>query len=292
MIPASEGGLPLYDAGLVQGVIVTDLVRTFAHRLIHLEEHLNRFRQSASLAEIRIPLSNHDLKEKAHQLVGHNISLIQPDRELILVMLATPGAVSHYLEGESGIIPSTPSLVMHTFILPFRRYVPLFTEGARLAIPSIRQVPTSSVNPRIKQRSRIHWYLAEKEVQKSWPGRSALLMDQEGFLTETAAANFLIVKKGVVISPPDESVLPGVSLKVTMQLCNRLAIPFIQQPLTLKDCEEAEEAFLCSTPYGVAGVKQLENKHFNWPGPITSRLQDEWDALTGIRIRDQFLSFR
>ena len=62
---------------------------------------------------------------------------------------------------------------------------------------------------------------AQQEAQRSDPHASALLLDHNGHLTETAAANFLIVQKGTVLSPPTGTVLQGVSLKVVRELCAR-----------------------------------------------------------------------
>ena len=57
--------------------------------------------------------------------------------------------------------------------LPFARYRRFFEEGARLVIPSTRHVPAVCVDPRIKQRSRLHWWRADRIVRlrcQSTPG--------------------------------------------------------------------------------------------------------------------------
>src|SRR5207302_1251856 len=103
--------------------------------------------------------------------------------------------------------------------------VRLVRDGARLLVPSVRHVPAASIDPRIKQRSRLHWWLAEQEVHQVDPLASALLLDDQGHVTETAAANFLLVRRGEVLSPPRSSVLSGVSLQVTQELCRQLGVP-------------------------------------------------------------------
>src|SRR5207248_1360450 len=78
--------------------------------------------------------------------------------------------------------------------------------GATLVVPSVRQLPPVCVDPHIKMRSRMHWYLADREAQRLEPGALALLLDQDGMITETAAANVLFVLEGKVISPLAASV--------------------------------------------------------------------------------------
>jgi len=287
LVPQTEAVLPLHDAGLVLGATVTDLVRTFRQRLFRWPDHLHRFRESCRRACVPLLPDDGDLTLRAEQLVEHNASLLPAEQDLALVLLATPGPIGWYLGQSGGPGEGAPTLVLHTFPLPFARYARLFQEGARLFVPSVRHLPASCIDPGIKQRSRLHWWLAEREAQRLAPGSSALLLDQEGFVTETAAANLVIVRSGAVLSPPRSSILDGISLQVTEELCRQLGIPFQEQPLRLEDCLSADEAWLCSTPYGVAGVRQLNDTILPWPGALFQELRRAWDRLVGLNIEKQ-----
>ena len=124
-------------------------------------------------------------------------------------------------------------------------------------MPSVRHVPADCVDPRIKQRSRISGWIADQEARRIEAGASALLLDADGFVTETAAANFLIVRGGAVLSPPRDAVLNGVSLQVVEELCGELGIPFAERRLTVEDCRTADEAMLAGTSYCLAGVRRV-----------------------------------
>src|SRR5262245_20321292 len=179
---------------------------------------------------------------------------------------------------------------MHTFPLPYARYRRLIESGADLITPQVRQIPAGCIDPRIKQRSRLHWWLADREVQVVRPGAHALLLDEQGHITETAAANIVIVRRGAIVSPPKGAVLDGVSLRVVWELSADLGISFGEQPLSLDDCLAADEAILTSTPYCVAGVSSLNGKALPFPGPIYRRLHDAWCAEVGAEIHDGFLN--
>ena len=105
----------------------------------------------------------------------------------------------------------------------------------------------------------MHWWIAEQQVRDIDPHAWPLLLDAEGFVTETAAANFLIVRDGTVLSPPRSSILNGISLRVTEEICQQLSIPFREAPLTPIDCQHADEAVLTGTAFGLAGVSALDN---------------------------------
>jgi branched-subunit amino acid aminotransferase/4-amino-4-deoxychorismate lyase len=289
-LPQGEARLALNDAGFVFGATVTDLVRTFAHRLFRLPDHLRRFRQSCARARVPQPLSNDELTAVAERLVTHNAALLGPGQDLALVLFATPGPVGYYLGQPGGAGDGPPTLGLHTFPLPFARYARLFQEGAHLVIPATRHVPAASIDPRVKQRSRLHWWLAGQEAREIEPGASALLLDADGFVTETAFANLLVVRGGAVLTPPRSAVLPGVSLQVVEELCRDLGVPFEERPLRLADCLSADEAMLSGTAFCLAGVSRLAGTALAFPGPVCERLIRAWGGKVGLDVRAQILA--
>ena len=288
LLPQSQAYLALNDAGFVFGATVTDLCRTFRHRLYRWPDHLIRFRRSCQLASLDVPLDDAAITQQVDELVAHNAALIDGNQDLALVMFATPGPIGYYL-GQPITAGEQPTFGMHTFPLPFARYRPWIEQGVKLATPSVRHVPAACIDPHIKQRSRMHWWLAEQEVRRAHPGAQALLLDLDGHVTETASSNFLLVKDGTILSPPLESVLDGISLKVAMELCGRLGIPFVQRPISLDECF-AEELLLTCTSYCLAGVAQLNGHAIPWPGPMLRRLLEAWNAEVGVDIRGQILN--
>jgi branched-chain amino acid aminotransferase len=288
-LPQADAGLTLHDAGFVWGATVTDLCRTFNGRLFRLPDHLRRFRQGCDTARVPLTASDEELTAVAEHLVAHNARLLPPGGDLALVFFATPGPVGYYLGEPGGPGDGPPTLGAHTFPLPFARYARLFREGAVLAVPPTRHVPAACIDPRVKQRSRLHWWLAEQEARRIEPVASALLLDLDGRVTETAAANFLLVKDGAVLSPPRDAVLNGVSLRVTEELCGGLGVPFAERPLPLADCRAADEALLTGTAFCVAGVHRLDGTELAWPGPVYRRLLAAWGRLVGLDVARQIL---
>ena len=132
--------------------------------------------------------------------------------------------------------------------------------------------------------------LFEQQAHDIDPNASALLADAAGHVTETAAANFLIVKDGSVLTPPRQTVLNGVSLLVVEELCCELGIPFAERRLTIAECQSADEAMLTCTSYCVAGVRKLNGVELPWPGPVWRRLLAAWSKRVGVDIEAQIVS--
>jgi branched-subunit amino acid aminotransferase/4-amino-4-deoxychorismate lyase len=289
-VPQEEARLSLHDAGFVFGATASDLCRTFRHRLFRLADHIARFRQSCELARILQPVPDRELALLAEELAAKNSAELRPEEDLALVMFATPGPIGYYAGRKGDLSDNLPTLGMHTFPLPLSRYAPLFRQGAHLVVPATRQMPISSVDPRIKHRSRLHWWIAGQEAQQVEKGAWALLLDTNGYVTETAAANFLIVKDGIVCTAPRTMILGGISLQTVEENCQEKGIPFQERAITLKDCLEADEALLSGTAFCLAGVSRVNDVSLSWPGKILEKLLGAWSDMVGMDIRAQILS--
>jgi len=164
-----------------------------------------------------------------------------------------------------------------------------FTDGLHLVTPSTRHVPPQCVDPKIKNRSRLHFWLAEQEAHLADPVAAPLLLDLDGNLTETSGANVLLAKDGVVLSPQPRNILPGISRKVVMQLCARREIPFRERDLQVHDAITADEVFVTTTPYCIAPVTRFNGLPVadGKSGPIFEQLLAAYSAEAGLDIRAQ-----
>lgn len=289
ILPVSKACLPVYDAGVVLGATVSDLVRTFHRQPFRLAQHVDRLLHSLQLARMEIDLSRDGLIKIANDLVVRNGQLLAEGDELGLVVFVTPGEVSTFARMLDRPPRKTPTLCVHTFPLCFRLYVKALESGIRLVIPSVRQVPRECWDPRIKCRSRMHYFLAEKEVHAIDVDAVPLLLDSDNHVTETPTANFLMVESGVIVTTPRNATLPGISQVVTLELASRLGIPVVDRSIRLDALARADEAFLTSTPYCLAPVSHINGTPVGarCPGPIYQRLLEAWNAEVGLDIKAQ-----
>lgn len=277
-VPNEQALLPLHDAGFVSGATVTDLVRTFRHRLFRLEDHVTRFRRSCELCRVPLLTSDTELMQAANELVEHNARLIPAASDLSLVMVATPGPFGAY----AGVAnDGPPTLAMHTFPLPFERYRHRLTSGCRLVTIAGRW--SGAVDPRAKQRSRMNWWLAAQQAHEIDPAADALLLDADGFVMETASANLIVVRGGELFTPPADAVLSG----ITMRVVRDLGFPIRERQLTADDCRTADELLLTCTSWCVAGVSRFDGWPVRWPGPVSGRALRALSEHVGVDVAAQ-----
>jgi branched-chain amino acid aminotransferase len=291
MVPASQAHLAVYDAGVVLGATVTELVRTFRKQLYRLEDHLDRLAHSLHYVRFDIGLTMPELAQTVRQLVAHNAGLLGPEEELGVVIFVTAGEYATYAGGAAGNVRTTPTVCAHTFPLPFELWAAKIQAGVHLVTPSIRHVPPQCYDAKMKCRSRMHYYLADQEARLVDPDASALLLDLEGNVAETSAANFLMVEEGRIVSPSLRNTLPGVSRATVIELAARLGIPFEVRDFQPFDAINAAETFLASTPYCLMPVTKINGIAIGSgrPGPVYRRLIEAWSQLVGLDVLAQVI---
>lgn len=289
-IPAEQAALPVYDLGLVLGATFTEMTRTFGHELFRAQDHVARLFASLKYGGINLGLTPGELLELTHEVVTHNTQFLRPNEDLAVVQFVTPGENLMYA-GTGGAMNLQPTLCIHTFPLPFVKWRGLFLEGAHCITPATRHIPPQCIDPRTKHRSRLHWWLAERQAQKADPHALSLLLDVNGNITECAGANFLIVKGRTVFSPHSHSILGGISLQTVRELCAELGLGWEEKQLLIYDILNADEAWLTSTTYCMAPCTRLNGMPIGpgRPGPVFEEVLAAWSKRVGVDIRTQVL---
>jgi branched-subunit amino acid aminotransferase/4-amino-4-deoxychorismate lyase len=291
LVPAAEARLAVYDAGVVQGATVAEQTRTFRHRPYLVGDHLDRLFRGLRYAHMDVGLSKEELATISEEVLAHNARLIDADDDLGLIQFVTAGEYATYA-GMSGWPPRTaPTVCVHTYPLPFGLWAGKMRTGAHLLTPSVRNVPPQCWDPQLKCRSRMHYYLAEREVRSVDPEAYALLLDLDGHVTETNAANFLMVERGTIVSPLAAKVLPGISRATVIELAAKLGIPFVERDVPVASAQHAEEAFLSSTPYCLLPVTRINGAAIGdgRPGPVYRQLLEAWGRAVGMDIERQIV---
>jgi branched-subunit amino acid aminotransferase/4-amino-4-deoxychorismate lyase len=291
IIPAVEARLPVYDTGVVLGATVSEQTRTFRLRPFRLDDHLARLFRSLDRARLDIVLTKADLAAISLELVEHNGRLLEEGDELGIIQFVTAGEYATYAGMSGSPARTTPTVCVHTYRLPFELWAHKMRIGAHLMTPSIRQVPAECYSPQMKCRSRMHFYLADQEARQRDPEAFALLLDLKGNVTETNAANFLIVEDGTIVSPCTRDILPGISRGMIIELAGQLGVPFAERDIPPARIKNAQEAFLTSTPYCLMPVTKINGAAIGTgqPGSLTRRLLAAWSKVVGLDIEQQII---
>ena len=290
LLPESQLTLPVYDLGFVQGVAVSEQLRTFGGELFRLDEHLRRLGRSLEIVGLSEQFSLPQLADAAKTLVAKNRTRLHAADDLGLSLFVTPGPYPTFAPANSGGV----TVGMHTYPLPFHLWADKYLQGQQLVVSRVRQVPDVCWPPELKCRSRMHYYLADREAASAVPDARAILLNGDEEVLETSTANIIAYVPGSgLISPPREAILPGVSVAVVEQLAAQLGLPFLHRTLSVNELNAADEVLLTSTSPCVWHVAAVNQQPIgNGPGAVFRQLLAAWSELVGVDIQGQAARFR
>ena len=139
------------------------------------------------------------------------------------------------------------------------------------------------------------WYqMANIEVSK-YKGEDnwALLIDDDGFLTEGTGDNFFMVSKGVIYTPEGRNILKGIMREYIFELAKEMNIEIYEKNIEPYDVYCADEAFITGTPFCILPTTSLNGKKIGdgKMGKITKLLLSKWSENVGLDIMDQMKKY-
>jgi branched-subunit amino acid aminotransferase/4-amino-4-deoxychorismate lyase len=283
-VPSSELAIAVDDVGFLLGATITERLRTFRGQVFRLDEHLRRMRRSLDIVRLDAAAITRELAGAVPEFVARNFTEIAADDDWTIIAFATPGI--------SG--GGRPTVCVHGWPLQFHQWAEYFDRGLPVVISDIRQVPDNCWPSELKCRSRMHYFLAEREAAARQPGARAILLDQEGYVAESTTANVVVYRgQEGLSSPPDDHILVGISLGVVHELAGRLGIPWMRRRLTVDELRTADEVMLTSTSVCLLPVVECDGRAIGGgvPGPNFKRLLAAWSEMVGVDVAAQARRF-
>jgi D-alanine transaminase len=106
---------------------------------------------------------------------------------------------------------------------------------------------------------------------------------RNGNYTEATHSNIMAVIQGIVSTHPNSNlILPGITKKEVIRLCDELCIPITERPVAGSETDRFDECFITGTGSEIMPVVEIDGKPVGngKPGPITLRLQDAFFKIT------------
>jgi len=274
-LPFEQAQLVLDDWGVLQGAIIVDRLRTIDTRPLDIDLHLERLKSNCT--SIGIAIEDWGLVGKTIIECTEQNQRRLPQRDFAIVVLMTPGQIS---------MPGVATTIVHVQPLKWGAMRQWYALGQHLLISKHRNVPGACWSPNLKTRSRLQYYLADQEASSNGSLNSAaVLLDMDGHLTETSAANILCVDRDRrLVCPPSDSILNGISLHRTLRLAESLGIEVVRQPITVELAKSASEIILTGTSACIWPASQFDQIHFEKAieRPVYRALLAAWIADVGF----------
>jgi branched-chain amino acid aminotransferase len=272
IVPYSEAKVGVLTHTLNYGTGVFGGVRGYWNSdeeqlfLFRPHDHFHRFLESAKLLLMELPYSE-------TEIVQFTIDLLRTEnyradcyiRPICYFGDEVIGVRLHELHPELTIVS-----------IPFGSYVEN-EEGIHVTISSWKRIDDNMIPARGKiSGAYVNSAFIKTDAQRAGFDE-AIVLNQDGHVSEGSAENFFLVRKGIVYTPPvTENILEGITRRTVMMLLrDEVGVEVVERPIDRTEVYLAEEAFFCGTGVQIAAITRVDHRAIGTGelGPLTRELR-------------------
>lgn len=251
-----EMSIPMNDRVCWFGDGVYDAGPARNGKIFAIDEHIDRFFNSAGLLDIVMPVTKPELKQLLQEMVDK-----MDDTELFVYYQVTRGTGirNHaYTEGAGNL---------------WIMIIPQVIGDCKEPIKLITQPDTRFLHCNIKTLNLIPNCMAMQRAVEA--GCDEVVFHRGDRVTEGAHSGLAILKDGVFCTPPaDNLILPSITRKHFLTLCDKLGVPTRIAPFTVDELKNADEVMILSTGTHCVGACELDGKPLGGKDPaLLDKLQ-------------------
>ncbi len=243
--------------------------------VFRMAEHYQRFHQSVRILKI-------ELSHSVEQLNAITLELLRREgyqedtyiRPLAYKSSQGIGVRLHDLDDGLAL-----------FAVPFGRYVQN-EEGTNVVVSSWRRVSDNAIPARAKVTGAyVNSALAKTDAVLNGFDE-AIVLNQDGHVSEGSAENLFLVRGGKLVTPPvSDNILEGITRATIVELArNELGLETVERPIDRTELYVADEAFFCGTGVQVAAIVSIDRRPVGEGrmGPIVRQMRDLYfDVVKG-----------
>ena len=267
-----------YGTGVFEGIRAYETSEGPA--VFRLTEHINRLFKSAKILGMEIPYTPEQLIAATKEVVrstGLPSCYVRP--------------LAYYGYGEMGLNPLPCVVDVAIACWPWGAYLgeEALTKGVRMKISSWKRLDHNMLPPAAKTVANYaNSSLAKVEALKAGYDE-AILLNNEGLVSECTGENLFVVRNGKVITPPlSAGALEGITQWSVIKILEDLGYDVEKGNLARSDLYIAEEIFCVGTAAEVSAINSVDDRSVPCPGPITLQVAD----IYGKAVRGQLPQYK
>lgn len=273
LLPRDSARVSVFDSVVQGGDAVWEGLRIYDGKVFKLEEHLDRlFDSTKAMAFSNVP-SRDWIKDAIFKTLNANGMFNNAHIRLTL----TRGK-----KVTSGMSPAF-NLYGCVLIVLAEWKPPVYdnSHGIKLVTATTRRNSPNSVDSKIHHNNLINNILAKIEGNLA-QAEDAIMLDQDGFVSETNATNIFMVKKGIVLTPHADYCLPGITRATVMDLVVKENLVLHERRISLSEFHAADEVWTTGTMGEITPVVMIDGREIGDGkiGPVTRQIQSAYKVLT------------
>jgi len=259
-MPMAQAQVPVMDRGFIFGDGVYEVIPVYNRTPLALGRHLDRLAHSLAGVRIANPMSRADWEALVGELIAREPEANQ----------------SIYLHITRGVAPrdhAFPKDVTPTVFAMAKPMAPPPAQWLTEGIKAITHEDFRWLKCDLKTTALLANVLLRQMAVDA--GATECLLIRDGYLTEGAASNAMIVVDGILLAPPrNHLLLPGITYDLVLEIAAQHGIPFEERPVTEAELRRASEIMMTSSTREIVPITMLDGQPIGngRPGPVSQQL--------------------
>lgn len=257
--PLDEMTVPMNDRVHWFGDGVYDAGPARNYKIFAIDEHIDRFFNSAKLLEIEMPCTKQELKDLLNKLVKE---VDTGDLFVYYQVTRGTGIRDHaFTKGPGNLWVMLKPASISDGLAPIKLITEPDTRFFHCNIKTLNLIPSVMATEKAKRAGC----------------QETVFYREGGRITECAHSNVHIIKDGTLYTAPlDNLILPGIARKHLIEAANRLGIPVHEEPYYLEDLFAAEEVLVTSSSNLCLHANEIDGKPVGGKQPeLIEKLRQE-----------------
>ena len=264
LVPWDEALIHVGCEAVSRGVNVFEGIKGYWHvngqfGIVFLQKHYERLLRSAKLLHIPIQFTYQEFEEAIFELMG---SLLTNEKDMWIrtTVLAIEG---YWGEGTKA------DLVLTAYHQEKEEPEPI-----NIGFSTWQRSSDSTLPARIKTSTNYQVGRLARIEGKAQNFQDMVLLNQWGRVAETTGSCILMVRDGVIYSPPAyEGALESITLDFVEELAKSLNIKFIRRPIDRTELLIADEIAICGTLAELVPIQRIGANPIDPFGPLLTKIR-------------------
>lgn len=229
--------IEIFDDLVGKGVY--EVIKVQKNVPMFLEDHLERFFKSIDALGYKCDLTLENIKNRVDFLIDKNP---KGDRNLKLIFSETKDGTFKLL------------IFFIDTLFPDEK---LYKEGIKTVTIKLQREDPNIKIQRNWYKEKVGNFLKEKEAYE------ALLVDDDGFITEGSRSNIFYVIGDEIITTQGDKVLLGITREYVLKVIEKLGYKLVNKTLNIRDLKDIDGAIMTGTGVGVIPISTIDSYNIN-----------------------------
>lgn len=226
------------ESYIKNGKSIYEVIRIIDGKPLFLEQHLERLHNSVKLYDYELKLSIKYITEGIYKLIDVN-----------RVEIGNIKLILNYKKDESVLVLY---FIQHHYPTKFQH-----ENGVKTIL-----FYGERNNPNAKVINNDFRNLVNKKIKEN-DAYEAILVDNNGFITEGSRSNIFMVKDSKVFTAPLKDVLPGITRCVIIKLLQNIGVEFLETSIKANEIDTLDGLFISGTSPKVLPISEVNELSFN-----------------------------